>query len=846
MPFAAVVTLSILIAVLLLAVGFRLGMRRALGHDAGLKRFRFMVENASQEVWLAHLDGRLAYANPAACASLGYSQSEIVGMHMADVDPEGAKRFADLVESIRRQALPPFVTRHRRRDGQTLPKQVSAAYLEVDGEAYICGFAQDISERQQAEQVLREEREKLRFILDLAPIGIWMQDGTGQMSFVNKAFCESMGIPESAFLAVPHYAELIPADFRNQCLASDVKALASGGVSDNVQQLPFVDGRIHDLRVIKSVKRDAEGKPLALIGLSLDITEERAQQQALRASEVKFHTMLDWTHDVEYWLDPDGSFQYLTPSVERLTGYPPSAFIESPELINRIVHAGDKALWDAHRQFFHASGASAAVRELDLRIVRQDGKTLWVAHTCRQVFDADGNNLGLRVTLRDINARKVAEEQVRSLAYFDPLTRLPNRRLLMDRLGHALVAAQRSREYGALMILDLDHFKALNDTRGHDIGDLLLIEVAQRMQAGVRQEDTVARLGGDEYVVVLEGLGTNEAAAAQQAEAVAEKVRAALADPYRLVGLEQEHHSAASIGLTLFGGDIAAGQSADSILKQADVALYQAKDAGRNAVRFFNPAMQAAIDAHAAMESALRRGLNQGELQLYYQPQVNQHGALIGAEALLRWLPPDREPVPPARFIPLAEATGLILPIGKWVFDTAFAELKTWESQPGKSGLRLAVNVSARQFHQSDFVRVICDSLARSGADPTRLKLELTESAVLANVDESIHRMHELRRMGITFSLDDFGTGYSSLAYLKRLPLDQVKIDQSFVRDLSHDPNDAAIVRAILAMSHSLSLDVIAEGVETEAQRSFLIDNGCTDFQGYLFGKPLPMQQWES
>ncbi len=442
---------------------------------------------------------------------------------------------------------------------------------------------------------------------------------------------------------------------------------------------------------------------------------------------------------------------------------------------------------------------------------------------------------------QDITDRKKAEAEIHNLAYFDPLTDLPNRRLLLDRLGQALIASKRSQLYGALLILDLDNFKTLNDTQGHDVGDQLLIEVAQRLIANVRQEDTVSRLGGDEYVVMLEGLGLDEENAAKQAEVIAEKVRLALAQPYALAGVEQIHQSSASIGMTLFHG---LESSTDGLLKQADVALYQAKDAGRNKLRFFNPAMQAAIDTRSAMEHALRLAIGRNELQLYYQPQVDAHGRIVGAEALLRWLRPGIGMVSPAQFIPLAEETGLILPIGEWVLHTACAQLQAWAGHAASRDLQLAINVSARQFHQADFIDRIANCLSSSGIDPSHLKLELTESVVLDNVEEVVGRMQEIGALGVGFSLDDFGTGYSSLSYLKRLPLDQLKIDQSFVRDISVDPNDAAIVRAILAMSQSLGLHVIAEGVETEAQRDFLLQNGCTAFQGYLFGKPMPIAEW--
>ncbi len=470
------------------------------------------------------------------------------------------------------------------------------------------------------------------------------------------------------------------------------------------------------------------------------------------------------------------------------------------------------------------------------------GVHLWITLSCTALLGVQNRIEGGIAIVDDITERKKSEEEIRNLAYYDPLTRLPNRRLLMDRLGHALTASTRSREFGALMILDLDHFKGLNDTQGHDVGDRLLVEVAHRIQSCLRQEDTVSRLGGDEYVVMLEGLGQAERAAATQAEAIAEKIRYALSLPYVLGGSEAEYFSTTSTGLTLFRGQ---DNTAEILLKHADVALYRAKDAGRNAIRFFSPAMQSAIEARAAMEAALRRGLDKGEFSLYYQPQVDQNGRLIGAEALLRWLSPKQGVVSPAQFIPLAEESGLILQLGQWVLDTACAQLKAWERDPRSRDLMLSANVSSRQFLQPGFVEQVRQSLISSGADPTRLKLELTESVVLDNLDTVISRMQELDTLGVGFSLDDFGTGYSSLSYLKRLPLDQIKIDQSFVRDIPADPNDAAIVRAILAMSQSLGLEVIAEGVETQAQRDFLFANGCLAYQGYLFGRPVPIEEWE-
>ena len=580
----------------------------------------------------------------------------------------------------------------------------------------------------------------------------------------------------------------------------------------------------------------------AIVEVNTNISRRKQALDKLRDSEAMFHTMLDCAYDWEYWEGPDGQFIYMTPSVERLTGYRQDEFVGQPDLIDSMIFSEDVDLWQRHI-LEHLKMESDKVSEIGLRIVRKDGEIRWVSHTCRPVIGETGRNLGRRVTVRDITTQKAAEEQIRELAYFDPLTRLPNRRLLMDRLNRALLASRRSLQYGVLMILDLDHFKSLNDTQGHDVGDLLLIEVARRLKASIRDEDTVSRLGGDEFVILLENLDLSEHAAVIEAESVAEKIRAALNLPYLLKNSEQEYYNTSSIGLTLFN---AQSDTQDSLFKQADVALYQAKDAGRNCVRYFNPAMQAAINTRIELGEALRRALEKQQFRLYYQPQVDQHGRVTGAEALIRWIDPQLGLISPVQFIPLAEETGQILGIGLWVLQTACLQLKAWESDPHNSHLKLAVNVSARQFHQTEFVEQVKQTLLASGINPKLLKLELTEGVVLDNIEETISRMQQLLELGVSFSMDDFGTGYSSLSYLKRLPLAQVKIDQSFVRDIPDDANDSAIVQAILAMCHSLGVNVIAEGVETIAQRDFLLQNGCTAYQGYLFGKPMPIEEWQS
>jgi diguanylate cyclase (GGDEF)-like protein/PAS domain S-box-containing protein len=472
---------------------------------------------------------------------------------------------------------------------------------------------------------------------------------------------------------------------------------------------------------------------------------------------------------------------------------------------------------------------------------RKDGEVYPSWLSINEVRDQEGKLLYYVGISSDITKRKEAEAQIHQLAFYDSLTQLPNRRLLVERLQQAFSVGARSGQHGAVLFLDLDNFKTLNDTKGHDVGDMLLAEVARRLNGSVRDGDTVARLGGDEFVVILESLSSKEDEAAAQADMVAEKIRDMLSRPYQLGN--HTHYSTPSIGVVLFRGH---QQSLDDVLKYADTAMYQAKTAGRNTIRFYDPLMQAAIEARAELEEDLRHALEKQQFRLHYQVQMDSRRRVVGAEVLLRWQHPERGVISPAHFIPLAEDTGLIVPIGLWVLQTACAQLRAWQAAEALRDISLAVNVSARQFRRPDFVQQVQRTLLESGARPALLKLELTESIVLENVEDTIAKMRELKLLGVSFSMDDFGTGYSSLQYLKRLPLDQIKIDQSFVRDIASDPNDAAIVQTIIAMSEVMGLVVIAEGVETEEQREFLDLRGCHVFQGYLFGRPVPIEEFEA
>ncbi|MCG3734012.1 putative bifunctional diguanylate cyclase/phosphodiesterase [Vibrio cincinnatiensis] len=460
-------------------------------------------------------------------------------------------------------------------------------------------------------------------------------------------------------------------------------------------------------------------------------------------------------------------------------------------------------------------------------------------HVTAVMDDNEESVLNYVITLVDVTQRNAAENKIKQLAFYDQLTGLPNRQLLMERLEQARRNSTRDNHYGAVLYLDLDNFKILNDTRGHDIGDKFLTQVSQRLSECIRRTDTVARIGGDEFVMVLEQLGFSEEIASKRVDLLCQKILHAQAQPYTIN--EMQHYSTLSIGVTLFQGE---EQSLDDLLKQADLAMYQSKSSGRNTHRFFNPEMQKKVLEHAAMANDLRYGIPHHQFVLYYQPQVTHSGELVGAEALIRWKHPKHGMISPAQFIPVAEETGLILPLGEWILNQAGKVLATWRHTPLTQNLVLAINISAKQFHQTHFVEQVMSILQKHGANPQQLKLEITESMLHQDLEDTIAKITQLKQHGVHFALDDFGTGYSSLNYLKKLPLDQLKIDQSFVHDLLTNTHDADIARTIVSLAKSMKLSVIAEGVETQEQRDRLASYGCLHFQGYLFGAPVPIEEF--
>ncbi|WP_295756387.1 EAL domain-containing protein [Undibacterium sp.] len=694
-------------------------------------------------------------------------------------------------------------------------------------------------ERSQAAENLRESEAHFRLLAEDASDVVWRQDINNLFTYISPADERMRGYHASEVVG-HHFSEMltdegvaIVARKLKEKRSADQRDKPTASTTFEVQQR-CKDGRLIWTEILTRPDRNAQGKLTGFHGITRDITERKSNEMNLRLSEQRFATAFTSAPMAASIASADeGRFIEVNANYERDFGW------SSADLIGKTsVEVG---LW-----------ASEAVRQpwiagLDARGRLMNYETVWNCKNGEQrqvsisgeIMTLDGKRCILAFAT-DITERKKSEEKINELAFYDQLTGLPNRTLLNDRLKQALSSSSRSEQYGAILFIDLDNFKSLNDNMGHDIGDALLKQVAPRLTQCVREGDTVARLGGDEFVVVLANLNKNELEAIAGAEAVAEKIITTVGSSYTLGSVA--HHSTASVGITLFKGNLS---STDNLLKQADMSMYRAKAAGRNTFRFFDPSMEASVKKRAELDADLRLAVQNQQFLLHYQAQIAEAGRITGAEVLLRWQHPDRGMISPAEFIPAAEETGLIIPIGLWVLESACRQLALWAKQPAMAHLSVAVNVSAHQFRKSDFVAQVLAVIRNSGANPERLKLELTESLLVENVGEVIEKMFALKSKGLCFSLDDFGTGYSSLAYLKRLPLDQLKIDQSFVRDVLIDPNDAAIARTIIALGQSLGLAVIAEGVETVEQRDFLSSHGCHAYQGFLFSRPVPLRDFE-
>ena len=734
--------------------------------------------------------------------------------------------------------------------GTSFLARLMATVAQRDGVDEIRILLADISERQVIEKALHQSEVELDCILESTSDGILAIDRDGKVMRFNKRFAELWRIPPS-LLELRDDQVLLNYVLDQLAQPEEFSALVQalyGSVTELTDQIRFKDGRVFERFTAPLV---LDGSPIGRIWSFRDITEREKTEEALRISEKRHRLMANLANDVIWTLSQQGVVTYVSPSVEVVRGFTPAEVMQQ-SMQDTLTPASQALLRGYFTQLHEDIQAGRVPQNFkgELEYLCKNGLTVWTEALASPILDAQGLVIEVLGVSRDISERKCAEELVRELAYYDPLTGLANRMLLRDRLTQSMASGERSGNYGALMFLDLDNFKPLNDQHGHGAGDLLLAEVARRLKSCVRQIDTVARFGGDEFVVLLDDLTSDKEQAHSQADLVAGKIRSVLANPYVLdigpgdFGVPQtiEHKCTASIGVALFLGQ---KNTDEDILKWSDLAMYSAKEAGRNTVCFCDAQMWHENTARQVLEEDLRDAVSAQQVCVYFQAQFDRQNQIVGADALLRWQHPSRGWVSPREFIPKAEKTGLILPMGLWVLESACVQLALWAKRSGTADLTVTVNVSGRQLAQRDFVEQVLETLKRTGANPHRLKLEMKESVLLADVEGVIAKMNALNGMGIGFSLDDFGTGYSSLADLNRLPLDQIKIDQNFVRNILIDPVDAAVVKMVVALAESMEVNVIAEGVETEAQRNFLADLGCHTYQGYLVGPALPAHEFE-
>jgi diguanylate cyclase (GGDEF)-like protein/PAS domain S-box-containing protein len=791
------------------------------------------VEQSPVTIIITSRTGEIEYVNPSFTRVTGYSRLEAIGQNprilkSAEAPPE---TYHALWQTLLEGRVWSGVFHNRRKNGTLFWEKASISPIFGDhGEVtHYLAVKEDVTERLLAEKTLRESEEAFRRLFEDAKDPLLLLKG-GAFIDCNTATLELLGYRSKADFLGHSPDDISPAcqpdghSSREKAEAMITTALKVGFHRFEWTHLQS-DGTPVQVEVTLT--------PITLRGevilhtLWRDIRERRVTENRLRLLAGVFEN----SAEAIMVSDRDNRILEVNNAFARLTGYAPDEVRgRDPRLLSsgRSAPEAYRAMWQSIRSTGRWQG--------EIWDRRKDGSVYPKWLSISTIRGTDGNIEHYIGSFVDISERKAAEEKINRLAHFDTLTDLPNRANLQGRLEQALASARRDghRRHVAVMFLDLDRFKNINDTLGHHIGDALLLEVSRRLRSSVRESDVVARLGGDEFVVVLTG------ADAVAAERIAGKMLQALTQPYHIDG--QCLHTTSSIGIAVFPGD---GETVDLLMRNADAAMYQAKAAGRNNVKFFAASMNQAARDRRQLEEDLHLALQKKQFVLHYQPQVDTQRRIFATEVLLRWQHPEHGLVPPGRFIPLAEDTGLIVPIGKWVLETACDQLKAWSVDARTRELQVAVNVSARQFRQADFIEQLHELLEGSGADPTRLKLELTESLVLDNVTDTIAKMNAIKLLGVTFSMDDFGTGYSSLSYLTRLPLDQLKIDRAFVSRLPDNQSDAVIAQTIVTMGRSLGLKVIAEGVESEAQRQFLDAHGCHGYQGFLFGRPLPVEAFE-
>ncbi|MGB4466741.1 MAG: EAL domain-containing protein [Azovibrio sp.] len=677
---------------------------------------------------------------------------------------------------------------------------------------------------------LQESRAQMETLLNTLPDPVWMKDLAGRFLTCNQAMARMMGAPIAELIGKTDH-DFMPPDLADFFHQKDREAFAAGTSRTNEEWLPHAEsGATILLETIKTPVSDLNGKPIGVLGIGRNMTERKRVEDELQLMSRVFSN----SGEAIFITDADNRILAVNREFTRLTGYSQAeAMGESPDMLS----AGNTPP-EVYRKMW-ATLAAADAWQGELWYRRKSGEIYPKRLSISVVRDGDGRITNYIGAFEDITDRKAAEDKIRYLAHHDTLTGLPNRFSLYERIEQSMAFTRRLGESLAVMLIDLDRFKAINDTLGHNVGDQLLIQVAQRLERTVRGSDIVARLGGDEFVVVLTGV--DDADARVKVAEVAAKIVRQVAMPYDIAG--QELHSSPSIGICFYPQDASA---TDELIKNADIAMYHAKAMGRSNYQFYTEPMRAQVSQRVSAEQELEQALESGQFLLHYQPQVEPgSGRVVGVEALVRWQHPTRGLVPPLDFIELAEETRLIIPLGQWVLYEACRQLKAWH-EAGLDQLHMSVNLSPYQFQDENLPERVRQVLASTGLPPARLHLEITESMAMKNPEATVRMMQTLNEIGVKLALDDFGTGYSSLAYLKLFPIHILKIDRSFVKDIETDENDAAICEMTMLLVHKLGLQAVAEGVETQAQLDFLRRIGCQWIQGYLFSKPLPTPQaWE-
>ncbi len=774
--------------------------------------------------------------NSAFSLMTGYPADEVIGlpMNILKSGQHDAEFYQEMWKTITLTGTWEGEIWNRSKGGECFPHHVSIAEVKDKSGAvsHYIGTYTDITDRMRAVEDMKRKNSELSTIVDNFPGALTLVDSNLRLISYNERYKSMMRYPESLFSkGATNLEDVIRygaqrGDYGDGCVEEIVRHRMCEERKFLAQKFErsFSDGSIVEVQRIPLLGG-------GVLSTYIDVTERRKAELDLNIASVTFES-----REAMVVTDVNAVILRVNRAFTTLTGYSADEVIgKTPRILKSNRHNSNfyKEMWNT----IETTGTWCG----EIWDRRKNGEEYPKWLNISAIRGSTGAVTHYVGTHYDITEIKKAEEKIKELAFFDQLTGLPNRTLLLDRLKQVMSIGERDENYCSLLFIDLDHFKTLNDTLGHDMGDMLLKHVALRLSSCVREADTVARFGGDEFVILLVGLGQDQVDAAASTETIALKILNALGQPFSFCSVS--HVSTASLGATVFKGQ---KTSIDELLKQVDLAMYRAKDAGRNALRFFDPTMELIVKERVAMEEDLRAAIELKQFHLHYQAQVEGNNHVIGAEALLRWRHPTKGAIAPGDFIHLAEETGLILPIGHWVIESACSQIAAWSKRNETKHLSIAVNVSANQIGQGDFVDQVINLLHTTNANPCRLKLELTESILISDVESIIFKMSQLKEIGVRFSLDDFGTGYSSLSYLKRLPLEQLKIDKSFVNDILSDPNDAAISKTIVALAHSLGLGVIAEGVETEQQREFLANVGCSSCQGYLFSVPLPIDEFEN